>query len=244
MLRILSHQCADGPRHMATDEALLSAGAGSSLRTYEWTEPCISLGYFQDYHSVHHRLPQPVSMVRRITGGGAIYHVAEVTYCLIAERGSELPRRSQDIFTLLHGHILQALHAHAVTASLNQQQQGDKRFHHDVRCFASPAAQDIMGSSGKMLGSAARNFKNRVLIHGSLKLHSNDWDLETVTGCGLTPQQARQILIDGIVTALGLPIEYQEYSSAEQQLINACQTARYADRQWLEQRIGPRACFI
>ena len=49
--RVLPYEASDGPANMALDEALLdavAAGAESAyLRTYGWTEPTLSLGYFQ-----------------------------------------------------------------------------------------------------------------------------------------------------------------------------------------------------
>jgi len=197
MLRLLSHQVADGPQHMATDEALLAGASCSTLRTYSWERPCLSLGYFQDYEQARKSLAEndssSVGMVRRITGGGAIMHSKEVTYCLVAERGTELPQRSQEMFAVLHQQILAGLKQHQVEAALNQKQQGDKHYHTDVRCFASPAVNDIILGSGKMLGSASRNFQNRVLIHGSLKLASNDWDQDQAVGCGLSSEAAQTL---------------------------------------------------
>ncbi len=247
MLRLLSHQLADGPQHMATDEALLAAASCSSLRTYSWEQPCLSLGYFQDYQQARASLAAQncgdVPMVRRITGGGAIMHCAEVTYCLVAERGSELPQRSQDMFSLLHQAILAKLKQHQVAASLNQAQQGDKHYHDDVRCFASPAVNDIVVGNGKMLGSASRNFQNRVLIHGSLKLASNDWDQEQAVGCGLDSHSAQTLLCQAISSALNMPLVPGSLEEDELALVETYRQARYGDDAWLTQRSGPRACF-
>ena len=49
--RVLAYECADGPSNMARDEAMLTAVAEdpsfAMLRTYGWSEPTLSLGYFQ-----------------------------------------------------------------------------------------------------------------------------------------------------------------------------------------------------
>ncbi len=243
MLRILSHQCADGQTHMATDEALLAAAPCSSLRTYEWSRPCLSLGYFQDYTTVKKSFSPSCDMVRRITGGGAIYHIHEVTYCLVAKRGTELPQRSEDIFALLHQHILNGLAHEQVNASMNPAQIGDKHYDSDVRCFASPAPHDLMIKQGKLLGSAARQVKDRVLIHGSLKLQSNDWDADTVAGCALSSAKAQDILIDSITKALNTETTASELNDDELALINEYKQARYHNSDWLELRQGPRAAF-
>jgi lipoate-protein ligase A len=119
---------------MSIDEALLSAADGTCLRSYSWQPSCLSLGYFQDFNDAHASLQpaqQHLDMVRRITGGGAILPQSEVTYCLIARRGRDIPQRTQDAFALLHGHISAALQAHGVDCYLNPQQLGDKRYHQD-----------------------------------------------------------------------------------------------------------------
>jgi len=65
--RLLPHVAADGPHNMAADEVLLeSAAAGvASLRFYDWSEPTVSLGYFQPRGARLAGLPY----VRRPSGG-------------------------------------------------------------------------------------------------------------------------------------------------------------------------------
>lgn len=231
---------------MATDEALLAAGAATSLRTYSWQPTCCSLGYFQDYASVRSQLPANWSgdLVRRITGGGAIIHQQEVTYCLIARRGRELPWRMQQAFALLHQQIAARLRAHGVDCNLNQTQLGDKRYQQDSRCFASPAVSDIMSGGSKMLGSAARQHGEHLLVHGSLKMDTNDWDADTIAGCGLDADSVRELLIAAISRALGLEATAGELSSREEQLIEDYHQARYSDQRWLKERQGVRACGL
>ncbi len=86
--RVLPYETADGPANMALDEALLDAVAADAetayLRTYGWTVPTLSLGYFQRLAEVQADARwQSVAVVRRLTGGGAIWHHQEVTYALI-----------------------------------------------------------------------------------------------------------------------------------------------------------------
>src|SRR5436305_12637428 len=83
--RLLPYTVADGPANMADDEVLLrSAASGQpSLRFYGWREATLSLGYFQ---SAARRLDAPLlrdlPFVRRPTGGDALVHHHELTYCL------------------------------------------------------------------------------------------------------------------------------------------------------------------
>ena len=75
-----------GVENMALDQHLLETAAEQQcvlLRVYRWSQPTLSLGYFQPYvqrltHSASSELP----VVRRATGGGAIVHHYDWTYCV------------------------------------------------------------------------------------------------------------------------------------------------------------------
>jgi lipoate-protein ligase A len=75
---------------MAADEALLESAVGglAALRFYGWTEPTLSLGYFQPEAA---RLADPLlaalPWVRRASGGAALVHHVEVTYALALPAG-------------------------------------------------------------------------------------------------------------------------------------------------------------
>ena len=89
MWRHLPDLEADGPTQMTRDEALLATAEVPTVRTYTWSSPTLSLGYFQDYHAVTNTLTEPMPVVRRITGGGAIWHGDEITYSVVGTLGQE-----------------------------------------------------------------------------------------------------------------------------------------------------------
>ena len=83
-IRLLPFASLDGPTNMAADEAMLETAVEqgvASLRFYTWTQPTLSLGYFQPA-AVRERFPSLASMswVRRSTGGAGIVHHRELTY--------------------------------------------------------------------------------------------------------------------------------------------------------------------
>ncbi|MBN1503864.1 MAG: lipoate--protein ligase family protein [Candidatus Eisenbacteria bacterium] len=83
---------ADGFRHMAVDEYLLeccrSGGVSAALRFYEWKPPAVSLGHSQPFELLDLSAcrEQGIDVVRRITGGGALLHSQELTYCFVIGR--------------------------------------------------------------------------------------------------------------------------------------------------------------
>src|SRR5262249_22575137 len=90
-IRLLPVAAADGPTNMAADEAMLETASErglASLRFYTWTEPTVSLGYFQPSDG-RRQVPNLASLawVRRSTGGAAIVHHHELTYSFALPTG-------------------------------------------------------------------------------------------------------------------------------------------------------------
>jgi lipoyl(octanoyl) transferase len=245
VLRHLPDLTADGPTQMASDEALLEAAQVPTVRLYTWQPSTVSLGYFQDFTGVTAALQARTGhippLVRRITGGGAIWHADEVTYALVAQVGTHLPSQPAAIYAHLHGAIREALAARGAHLDRQTATVGDRRYASEPRCFASPAAEDLIFEQGKVLGSAARIRGERILIHGSLKLASNPWDGDVVSGCGLAAEQAAAGLVDGISRALALPLEPGPWTTDETAARDRIRAVRYGDQRWVEKRVGPRA---
>jgi lipoate-protein ligase A len=242
MLRLLPFLDADGAAQMAADEALLEAAAAPTLRLYRWSPATVSLGYFQDHATIAAQLPAGMPLVRRITGGGAIWHEHEVTYCLVGTLGRDgWPARVRECYPLLHGALRAALkHAGAALESQGES-VGDRRYRDEPRCFASPAADDLVhGEGGKVLGSAGRVRGDRVLIHGSLKLASNPWDGPAVRGCGLSFDRAAAVMTEAFAAALGQMPTAGEWTPEELAAHTRIRALRYSDDGWVVARRGPR----
>jgi len=113
---------ARGGWNMALDEALLQRAAElgtAHLRFYEWSEPTLSLGYFQPYEERNrHAASRDCAIVRRATGGGAILHDRELTYSCILPAGHPLSRRPQDLYLAIHRALVQALGLHQINAQI------------------------------------------------------------------------------------------------------------------------------
>jgi lipoyl(octanoyl) transferase len=228
---------------MALDEALLEVADCLTLRLYSWRPPAVSLGYFQDYAAIAPALPPTIEVVRRITGGGAIWHEHEVTYSLIGWLGRDgLPGLTRELYAPIHGAIRAELVRHGAQLQAQPETVGDRRYRDEPRCFASPAADDLVhADGGKALGSAARARGQRVLLHGSLKLASNPWDGAVVSGCGLSSTAAAACLVTGIAAALGQTPTAGKVSAAESAAAARIMIERYATTGWVQERSGPRA---
>ncbi|MEK7413302.1 MAG: hypothetical protein AAB263_08290 [Planctomycetota bacterium] len=241
-VRLLPELTADGAEQMARDEALLVEATEPSLRLYRWNPRAVSLGCFQDYAGIVASLPYGTAVVRRITGGGAIWHEHEVTYCLAGVLDQHgFPKRARDLYPLIHGAILNSLAQRGAVLSLQTNTVGDRRYADEPRCFASPAADDVVhADGGKALGSAARVRGQRCILHGSLKLDTNAWDRDAVRGCGLSWDHAAAAICEGISTALGLPLVSGLWTSAELATALRIHAERYGTEAWVVRREGPR----
>lgn len=155
---------------MAVDEALLEAFAGDPearpiLRVYGWEPAGLSLGRFQPAGELE--TPPGAEVVRRLSGGAAIYHQRdELTYCVIA-RYRDLGGAPKPAYAVIHGLLGAAL------SDLGVPVGGSCPTGPAVRhglCYASPTDYDLLAGGCKLVGSAQRRKGTCFLQHGSIPL--------------------------------------------------------------------------
>lgn len=170
-LRRIDEPAIAAAANMARDEALLLASDSAALRLYGWSPHAVSLGYFQRIADFAD-LASSSTIVRRLTGGGAIHHGEEVTYAL-ALPASSLPADVEAGYALLHDAVVAALADLGVRAHRLKTGSGPAARPTSRWCFADPGRHDIVDGQGrKLCGSAQRRVHTvhgpRVLHHGSL----------------------------------------------------------------------------
>ncbi|MGQ9459623.1 MAG: lipoate--protein ligase family protein [Candidatus Bathyarchaeaceae archaeon] len=103
--RLLKLETEDAFTNMAIDEAILTARiagkAPNTLRFYRWKPSAVSIGRFQNpFNEVHveNCRKHGIDIVRRITGGGAVYHdyAREITYSVVVD-GKDLGCADMDM---------------------------------------------------------------------------------------------------------------------------------------------------
>lgn len=172
-----------GPLNMAVDEALLACfdpnRSRPVFRLYGWSPPAISLGRFQtpgDVLDLSRCEAAGVPVVRRITGGGAIYHAEELTYSLVctpcqvpdAVSVKESFRALTRFICRFYGMLgLDALYA------VDHFPPGTKLGERTPFCFAGKETYDILVRGKKIGGNAQRRLKNIIFQHGSIPLVNN-----------------------------------------------------------------------
>lgn len=176
-LRILIDDPQAGAVNMAIDEAILqavsAATSGATLRFYRWSEPTISLGYFQKYadFETQHEHIKKLPVVRRQTGGGAILHDDELTYSLILPLNSQFASIDiEGMYQLVHNSYRSALAKLGMQVDYRGGSESGNSQRGPFFCFSRLHRLDLMLDNQKLLGSAQRRIKNAVLQHGSLIL--------------------------------------------------------------------------
>ena len=163
--------------NMAIDQMLLEsvdAGGPSVLRFYHWTQPTLSLGYFQSLRSRDsHTESRGLVAVRRATGGGAIVHHHELTYSLVTRLPSSSVGARAELYRGVHAAFAETLTAFGLDTSPHHQLRGALGDADAFLCFQRRTEQDLVARGYKLLGSAQRRGRHAILQHGSLLLRAS-----------------------------------------------------------------------
>ena len=162
-------------RNMAVDEMLLLSRSEKGvpvLRFYEWSEPSVTAGYFQDLRRVAGKFnaeKKIIPVVKRLSGGGAVLHGEDLTFSLsIAVSNPFFPTDVKSSYLKINEALRVGLkndlpkldYADCKTVAPKKKQSDDRV------CFDSPACYDLLLSGKKVLGSSQRRI-GKTLLHQS-----------------------------------------------------------------------------
>jgi lipoate-protein ligase A len=155
---------------MARDRALFASAEASSaaaiLRFYSFAPSAISMGFHQDEAEVDVSAASAagIDVVRRPTGGAAVLHCNEITYCLVAPLGLEGWGRSVlSVYGSLADCLVGGLQSVGVGAT-----RGSAGSALGAACFATTGGHEIAVEGRKLVGSAMRRGRRSFLVHGSI----------------------------------------------------------------------------
>ncbi len=154
-----------GAENMAADEALLDRvvrSGGAFLRLYRWDPPTLSIGRNQP--NTFSDLP----IVRRPTGGQAVWHEHELTYAAVAPIA--LFGSLRKAYCEIHTRLARAMRALGVEAVLAPAHPPIRPSAHPASCFAMPVGGEILVGGRKLVGSAQVRRGDAFLQHGSILL--------------------------------------------------------------------------
>ncbi|MHA1798980.1 MAG: lipoate--protein ligase family protein [Candidatus Helarchaeota archaeon] len=165
--RLIDLKTNDAFSNMAIDEAILNARikneVPNTLRFYRWKPSAVSIGKNQSVTTevnIRECEKKGVDIVRRITGGGAVYHdfEGEITYSVIIKQEKNIPFETDLSFIKLCKGIIIALNKIGLNA-----------YHGKHHC------PSIFIADRKISGNAQTRRKGFILQHGTIL---SDYDPE------------------------------------------------------------------
>jgi len=167
--------------NLALDEVLFFENQkGDSvpvLRIYGWDKPAISIGYFQNVSracNLAECQKQNLPIIRRITGGRAVFHEEDLTYSLVGStcQYPELGHNVMETYNRTSQAFLEGLKMLGVQGEWEKRKvssNGKKSF---WPCFASTSIYEVTHLGKKLIGSAQKRIGNSFIQQGSLPLTS------------------------------------------------------------------------
>ncbi|MCW4017040.1 MAG: lipoate--protein ligase family protein [Candidatus Bathyarchaeota archaeon] len=253
--RLLKLETADAYTNMAVDEAILTARIENkvpdTLRFYQWKPSAVSIGRFQtltDQIHVDACKKLGVDVVRRISGGGAVYHDqdGEVTYSIVAKL-SDLGCKDLDMLSV-YPKICNGLNeAIKILGTKAEYRPPDPK-----RC------PNLAISGKKISGNAQTSKKGVLLQHGTFMMdidHTKMFSLLRVPwaktlddilavskrkltsarqelGSNFSTQDAYHALIEGFKIALNIQLVESTLTEYEQKLSKKLRKERFVTEDW------------
>lgn len=166
---------------MALDEVLFfenqKEGSPPLFRIYGWERTAVSLGYFQKIEqacNLRECEKENLPVIRRITGGRAVYHHQDLTYCFMGgvQTYPELGKTVLETYRQTSQALLEGLKMLGVQAEWEKRKFTLKGQGSDLPCFASSSIYEVTYQGKKLIGSAQKRVGSWFIQQGSMPLDS------------------------------------------------------------------------
>jgi lipoate-protein ligase A len=175
-----------GAQNMAIDDALLHEADRSGdafLRLYRFSPACLSFGRNEPARARYDRAAierHGFDVVRRPTGGRAVWHEHEVTYAVAAPVAAFGSLRES--YQTIHARLAGALKRLGVDATLAPPSRvGAGPGAGGGACFATPVGGEVLVNGKKVIGSAQVRHGRAFLQHGSILLDGSQDMLSAIS---------------------------------------------------------------
>ncbi|MFH1849222.1 MAG: biotin/lipoate A/B protein ligase family protein [archaeon] len=236
--------------NMAIDEAVLSHVSGGTspptFRLYSWKPPAVSIGYFQgmrDEVDTERCRALGIDFVRRITGGGAVFHDSELTYSFIISADDMISRDIMESYRQICGGIMAGLKLVGIEPSF-------------------VPLNDIIAGGRKISGNAQTRRKHCVLQHGTILMDVNVEQMfsilkvpdekirdklitsvkdrvtsvNAVLGRKISIEELDEAIAKGFSESLGVILTEGELSQAELLMAKELAASKYGTAEWIFKR--------
>lgn len=263
--RLLPFERLPASENMAVDEAVFLQSrdriSPPTLRFYAWLAPAVSIGYFQQIHrdiDLAACRKRAVDIVRRPTGGKAVFHEQDLTYAVVGrERRDGFPSDILGTYRMISRCLVRGLHELGVNVRMAQDGRKRPEVSAASSCFSAPSRYELLVKGRKICGSAQVRSQGAFLQHGSLLLdfdplqtseillpHHQDRDLQiahlrkSVTslaeqGVSFAQMEALcRIMKAGFEAELGILLEEGVLTPDEKSLKGRLLRDKYTNDQW------------
>jgi lipoate-protein ligase A len=197
----------------------LSIAPAAILRIYGWNPPAVSIGYFQSMElevQISECRRRGIDLVRRVTGGGAVYHEDELTYSFLT--------------TVYASDIMESY-----VTICNPVVEAIRKLGFDARFV--PLNDIIIGDGVKVSGNAQTRRKKILLQHGTILLDVNVEKMFSILK--VVPEKMKDKLIDDVKKRVsGINKSFDEVARAlKQSFSEAFESTLLADNLTSDERL-------
>jgi lipoate-protein ligase A len=251
--RLLKLEASNAFMNMAVDEAILQARIAekvpNTLRFFRWKPSAVSIGRFQEIQKevlIENCRKHGTDIVRRISGGGAVYHdyEGEITYSVTVATEDLGTGDVFAAYNLICNGLIEAIKILGINADFNP---GD------------PKNCPNVSVNGRKISGSAQSHKSGVLLqHGTLLV---DIDLKKMftflnvpwaktimevvnvaekkitsvkqeLRSNVSMKETYEALVKGFEKALGIVLKKDELTSHEQKLAEKLLKEKYSTDEW------------
>jgi lipoyl(octanoyl) transferase len=242
--------------NMAIDEALLLAHdqckSYPTLRVYGWLPASFSIGYSQDPRielDLEKCRREGVPFVRRMTGGGIVFHARELTYSIVCSENSITEKCfAKETYKILCSFIVEAYNSMGIKAEFSA--TADKPPKTGWVCFKERERYDIQIKGKKIGGNAQRRKKGLIFQHGSIPLYpdfnkslkflnkrparieDNACSLSDAMKRGIGYDEFKDIFVDSFKKTFSAELIQDTLNPEEEALQNILLHSKYKTKQW------------
>lgn len=174
-----------GEKNMQIDADLLDFAINNktekpTMRLYGWYPACVSLGQNQNDKFIDKNFlkSQKIDIVRRLTGGRALLHDNEITYCYICpvssiNNGGSIVHSYKEISSFL----IKGFNLLGIKLDFPENKKPHTKFNY---CMSISTGADLSYNGKKFIGSAQLRKEGYILQHGSINFDYNNILIEQI----------------------------------------------------------------
>ena len=253
--RLIEDRPRDACANMAIDEAIFIAFekglVPKTIRLYGWNPPAISVGCFQKISKLfdQKRLEEiSLDLVRRPTGGRAVFHEEELTYSIVSGLDTFSESSIVESYRIISHALIKGLKNLGISAEISSRKKRGSGMV-SASCFSSPSLYEVLVQGKKVIGSAQKRSKKGLLQQGSilLNLDRERWttifnsadntmiSLQEILNRKISSQEVSEALIMAISESIGA-LFHGELTPFEKKISERLKKEKYSTKEWNFQR--------